>query len=271
MARSFILGGVSATGLATGKPYIKRIIRKDSTGAGYDAAGNVAGGGAFGALRGDGLTCKIVTAGASDGAISFSTTAVDANIQANDGRGKDWATDGELIFVEFPATTRTFSVQAEAFNQVGGGTFRAKVMLVAQDQKAFALDSVGAVTSQEVELAPYTNTAAGRLQGGNFIEIQFTGSEIATINARTKGVFILIEKFETDDIFNPNGTPQARGQGATGTHADDAVAILVTAILDHEGFDGSHGVQTDKIYPDGAIRPLKKIHPLSVNSTDGVG
>tara|TARA_A200000159_G_scaffold162829_2_gene187565 strand:- start:1756 stop:2550 length:795 start_codon:yes stop_codon:yes gene_type:complete len=264
MARSFITGGVSATGLATGKPYVKRIIRKDSTG---DVGGGV------GPTRSDGLTCKIVTAGDSDGAISFSTLAVDGNIQANDGRGKNWTTDGELLFVEFPATTRTFSVQAEGANEVGAGKFRAKVMLTAPGQKAFSLNSLGAVTTSEVELDPIPADIGGFNQGGNFIEINFTDSEVATVNARTKGVFILIEKYGTDNIFETDGTVQARGGDAVAAaaNANDAVSILVTAILDHEGFEGSNGTQCEKIDPDGTVRAINKIHPLNINSTDGVG
>lgn len=275
MARSFITGGVSATGLATGKPYVKRIVRKDSTGAGYDAAGAVDGGGAFGALRADGLTCKIVTAGDSDGAISFNTetAGLPAGLDGNDGRGKNWTTDGELLFVEFPATTRTFSVQAEGANEAGAGKFRLKVMLTAPGQKAFALDSLGAVTTSEVELDPIPAIIDGFDQGGNFIEINFTDSEVATVNARTKGVFILIEKYGTDNIFETDGSVQTRGGDAVAAAADDedAVSILVTAILDHEGFEGSNGTQTEKIDPDGTIRAIKKIHPLNINSTDGVG
>ena len=258
MARSFISGGVSATGLATGKPYVKRIVRKGSDGT----AG----------ARADGLTCAINV----DGAISF-----DVSGAATDGAAKDWTTDGELLFIEFPATTRTFSVQAEGANEVGAGKFRLKVMLTAPGQKAFALDSLGDVTTAEVELDPIPadqGDGAGGVasMGGDFIEINFTDNEVATVNARTKGVFILIEKYGTDDIFETNGTIQERGgdaagHGAAAVSADDAVSILVTAILDHEGFEGSNGVQTEKIYPDGTIRQLKKIHPLNVNSTDGVG
>ena len=263
MARSFITGGVSATGLATGKPYVKRIVRKNSTG---DVGGGV------GPTRDDGLTCKIVTAGDSDGAISFNTETVGlpAGLDGNDGRGKDWTTDGELLFVEFPSTTRTFSVQAEGANEAGAGKFRLKVMLTAPGQKAFALDSLGAVTTAEVELDPIP---ANINHGGNFIEINFTDSEVATVNARTKGVFILIEKYGTDNIFETDGTVQARGGVAVAATADaeDAVSILVTAILDHEGFEGSNGTQTEKIDPDGTVRAIKKIHPLNINSTDGVG
>ena len=268
MARSFILGGVSATGLATGKPYVKRIVRKDSTG---DIGGGV------GPTRPDGLTCKIVTAGDSDGAISFNTETVGlpAGLDSNDGRGKDWTTDGELLFVEFPATTRTFSVQAEGANErvPANGKFRAKVMLTAPSQKAFALDGNGNVTTQEVTLDPIPAEVAlvgGSFAnlGGNFIEINFTDSEVATINARTKGVFILIEKYADDNIFDTNGNIQARGGTA---HAEDAVSILVTAILDHEGFEGSNGVQTKMIQEDGTVTRVTKMHPLGINSTDGVG
>ena len=250
MARSFILGGVSATGLATGKPYVKRIVRKGSNGA----AGS----------RADGFTCVIN----GDGAISF-----DVSGAATDGAAKDWVTTGELLFVEFPATTRTFSVQAEGANEVGAGKFRLKVMLTAPGQKAFALDSNGNVTTQEVTLDPIPadqNDGAGGVasMGGNFIEINFTNSEIATINARTKGVFVLIEKYANDNIFLVNGNIQGKG-GAS--HADDAVSILVTAILDHEGFDGSNGVQTKMIQEDGTETRVTKMHPLGINSTDGVG
>lgn len=245
MARSFITGGVSATGLATGKPYVKRIIRKGS---------NAAAG-----ARADGLTCVIN----GDGAISF-----DVSGAATDGAAKDWTTDGELLFVEFPATTRTFSVQAEGANEAAAGKFRLKVMLTAPGQKAFALDSLGAVTTTEVELDPIPADIGGFNQGGNFIEINFTDSEIATVNARTKGVFILIEKYDDDDIFDAAGDVNSKGGTAD---ANDAVSILVTAILDHEGFEGSNGTQTEKIDPDGTVRAIKKIHPLNINSTDGVG
>ena len=44
MARSFILGGVAGTNLATGKPYIKRIVRTN-------------GAGGASVTRADGLTC----------------------------------------------------------------------------------------------------------------------------------------------------------------------------------------------------------------------
>lgn len=268
MARSFILGGVSATGLATGKPYVKRIVRKDSTG---DIGGGV------GPTRPDGLTCKIVTAGDSDGAISFNTETVDlpAGLDGNDGRGKDWTTTGELLFVEFPATTRTFSVQAEGANEriPANGKFRAKVMLTAPNQKAFALDSNGSVTTQEVTLDPIpaeVPLAGGSVAnlGGNFIEINFTDNEIATINARTKGVFILIEKYADDNIFDTDGNIQGRGGTS---NAEDAVSILVTAILDHEGFEGSNGVQTKLVREDGTETRVTKMHPLGINSTDGVG
>ena len=70
------------------------------------------------------------------------------------------------------------------------------------------------------------------LSNQNFIEI--VDGQVATINARTKGVFILIQKY---------GDSGYAANGAVGGDEDNAV-ILVTAILDHEGFQGSNGVQT---------------------------
>lgn len=265
MARSFISGGVSATGLATGKPYVKRIVRKGSDG---------------GAGREDGLTCRVVPAGDNQGAISFSTVDVDANITGSDGKGKNWATEGELLFVEFPSTTRTLSVNAEGASEAGVGKFRLKVMLVAPDQRAFGLDSRGDVTTRTVDLEPYKNSSdADRLLGGNFIEINFTNNEIATINARTKGVFILIEKFANDLVFDTDGNVLARGEtyDSAGenitptTDPADAVSILVTAILDHEGFGSAGGVETKRVDKEGNTTSLRKIWPMNVNSTNGVG
>ena len=67
MARSFVLGGVSATGLATGKPYIRRITRVDGTNTS--------------ATPSDGLTCAID----GSGNVSFRTDGSET-----DGKRKAW-------------------------------------------------------------------------------------------------------------------------------------------------------------------------------------
>lgn len=266
MARSFILGGVSATGLATGKPFIKRIVLTDSTGTGRNAAGVAGGGETHGPLRGDGLTCKVVTtnvdAGGHVGKLSFSTVDVGGanDITKNDGRGKNWTTTGELLFVEFPATTRTLSVQLEDANEKQGDEdIRCKVMLSAPDQVVASLDSNGVATSSTDTMQPLTNK--------NFIEIR--EGEIATINARTKGVFILVEKFVGTTILTTAGIETARGGT---TDAEDGVSLLVTAILDHEGFQGSNGVETGVIGSAGTVTASqRKIWPLGTNGSDGIG
>ena len=58
----------------------------------------------------------------------------------------------------------------------------------------------------------------------------------------------------------------------TGLSADQYCSLLVTAVLDHEGFQGSNGVQTARVNAAGdTVAPLKKIWPLSTNGSDGVG
>ena len=240
MARSFILGGVSATGLATGKPFFRRVTRLDGLTA--DSA------------RADKLTCAI-----DAGRVSF-----------NGSPNTAWAT-GELLFIEFPSTTRTLSVQCEEARTVINGdtqinrNIKIKVMLTAPGQVVTALDSNGVPdTTRTDTMQPVTN--------GNFIEI--TEGDTATINARTKGVFLLIQHFNTDTLYTDTdgGAGVAAGlRSLSAATAADYVSLLVTAVLDHEGFDGSNGVQTTKIDDTGATSVLNKIWPLSTNGSDGVG
>jgi len=216
MARSFILGGVAGTSLATGKPYFKRIIRE--------------GGAAAGPTRADGLTCKVIASGDNQGALSFATTASAAGTATTDGKGTDWgAAVGELLFVEFPSTTRTLSVQFEEMHcATSNHEVRARIMLVAEGQRVNASSSGTAVYA-----TPVTNN--------NFIEI--SEGDTATINARTKGVFI--------QIFNVNLEGAGSGAQASGSvldnagnytiipgtgtgSANDAAVFLVTAVLDQD-------------------------------------
>ena len=242
MARSFILGGVSATGLATGKPFIQRIIRVGGQGNQDRTAG--AGVGPY--SSGDNFTVSI------NG---------DGNLVCGSQNSPDWDADtggdglgGELLFVEFPATTRTLSVQLEESNSAGAGEIRLKVMLAAEGQVVRDLDSNGTVTTSTDTMNPLSNQ--------NFIEI--VDGQVATINARTKGVFILIQNYA------------AAGYAADGEagQAGDTAVVLVTAILDHEGFQGSNGVQTTiaaGATSAGTTDAVKKIWPLSSSGSDGIG
>lgn len=210
MARSFILGGVAATGLATGRPFIKRITR-------ISGAANVDRSLATPESPGrDGLTCTVIAAGDNAGSLSFATTADAAGTAVTDGKSKAWEA-GELLFVEFPSTSRTLSVQLEDMysdNGAGaaGGEIRLRVMLVAEGQ----------VVKSGRTATPETH--------GNFIEIR--NGETATISARTKGVFIKILKYDNaNGIFHSDGG--TAGNTLAGVAADKC-QILVTAVLDNE-------------------------------------
>lgn len=253
MARSFILGGVSATGLATGKPFIQRIVREGGNGAAINGDGpydRTAGEGTLSA-SGDNFTVSIDNGDllcGSQTAPDWNASSTGDETQTADGLG------GELLFVEFPTTTRTLTVQLEEANPSGGGEIRLKVMLAAEGQVVRDLDSVGAVTTSTDTMNPLTN--------GNFIEI--SNGEAATINARTKGVFILIQKYAAAGYD---------ALGVAGAPLDHAV-ILVTGILDHEGFQGSNGVQTTISAGStnmGTSDAIKKIWPLSSGGSEGIG
>lgn len=198
MARTFIAGGMAATQLQAGKPFFKRITRI---------------GGDSGYLRDDGMTCEI---------------NVDGEVNFEDVFSPDWnagtGSGGELIMVEFPTTNRETEVLLEeAWNagskvEIGGvPSVRIKVAFLAEGQDV-----------------KYDNgVIATPMDNFNFIEVN--PGEIANIKSRTKVLFILVQKFvsgTTPESFIFNNTP-AITQGAAG-HAEDAVSILITSVLDHE-------------------------------------
>ena len=205
MARSFIAGGQAGTQLQAGKPFFKRVVRL---------------GGDSGYLRADGFTCEVVSAGDNQGAINFRDVfSPDWNANA-DGQG------GELLMIEFPTTTRKTQVLLEEAHAAGSEVepgnepaIRCKVAFLAEDQ--------------DVSFDSATATIASPIGNANFIEIE--PGETATIDSRTKAIFILIQKFvsgTTPESHIFNNTP-ALVQGAPGS-ATDAVVLLVTSVLDHE-------------------------------------
>ena len=210
MARTFIRGGSAATQLQAGKPFFKRIIRI---------------GGDSGYLRADGLTCEIDT----------------SKINLKDVFSPDWNANadghgGELIMVEFPSTIRSAKVlieeawYREGANptealEVGDPGIRCKVALLAEDQDVQATNG-GAIAT------PLTLS--------NFIEINV--GETATISSRSKVLFILVQKFDYNIAGNEPyifDTGPALTQGVAGA-PDDAISILVTAVLDHEPSAGAN-------------------------------
>lgn len=206
MARSFIAGGQAATQLQAGKPFFKRVVRI---------------GGDSGYLRPDGFTCEVITAvGDNQGAINFKDVfSPDWNANA-DGQG------GELLMIEFPTTTRKTQVLLEEAHAAGTEVepgnepaIRCKVAFLAEDQ--------------DVSFASATASSASPITNANFIEIE--PGETATIDSRTKAIFILIQKFASgtapeSHIFN--STPELV-QGAPGA-SNDALVLLITSVLDHE-------------------------------------
>lgn len=252
MARSFIMGGVSATGLATGKPFIQRIVRIGGDAASTYDRTNGDGTGPY-ATTGDNFTVSI---------------NADGDMVCGSQNAPDWGADvggdglgGELLFIEFPSTTKTLTVELEESN-ASSGEIRCKVMLTGQSgangQKVRLLDSKGVATTTTDIMKPLTNQ--------NFLEIVGSGAT-ATIAARTKGVFILIQKYATTAALS------YAEDGVVGNNAD-AASILVTAVLDHEGFDGSTGVQTNitaGATSAGTTGSVKKIWPGSTSGSNGIG
>lgn len=210
MARTFIRGGVAATQLQAGKPFIKRIVRV---------------GGDSGYLRSDGLTCEV------DGSnkINFRDVFSPDWNAGVDGQG------GELIMIEFPTTIRNAKVLIEEawYNDgvnptealdIGDAGIRCKVALLAEDQ--------------DVQVTQGGDIATP-LTLNNFIEINV--GETATVSSRTKALFILVQKFDYDIALNEPAvfdTGPALTQGVAGA-SDDAISILVTAVLDHEPTPGA--------------------------------
>ena len=232
MARNYILGGMAGTQLQAGKPYFKRVVRIN---------------GFNGGARADGLTCEIDI----DGKIDFDGTLAGDWDAGRDGEG------GELLMIEFPTTLRSVQILMEETwaagtkESAGEGIIRAKVMLTAP--------------GQNVQADEATPVIAEPVANGNFIEIK-TG-ETATINSRTKVVFILIQKFANDDIFT-SGTALTIGAGGA---VNDAASILITGVLDFEPTSGSSQADREpnsRVIPAvGDERDLRKIW----GTGDGIG
>lgn len=263
MARNYILGGMAGTQLQAGKPYFKRIVRINGT-SGQNRHAPAAN------LHPDsvGYTCDIT----ADGEIKFSTST--PNWKASGNRNS-----GELLMVEFPTTMRNVEINLEE-SWVGDGTpgnpptprkqtagqgqIRLKVMLTAQrstnGQLTHFFNEDGTEDASSPEALPIAN--------GNYIEVM--QGETATISSRTKVVFILIQKFAGDDILDPSAG-FINGTGADG-HAQDAVSILITGVLDHEPTSGSSQAANEPnskvIEVDGTTtRTLRKIW----GAADGIG
>jgi len=220
MARKYVLGGQAATGLQAGIPYIRRINRVDSTPA-------------DGLVRPDGLTCAIdIGGGATDGAIRF---------DGANGQGVAWApgtattqghcTGGELLMIEFPSTARSVTVTMEEAvlgGAAGTHQLRCQVMLSAD--------------GQDIQYAEATAVDAVPGTDGNFIEI--IEGESATINSRTKVLFLRIQKFPDAVRHNVGGANRSTGVTA---HADDTVVLLVTAVCDHENSVSSQQLEANSL------------------------
>mgnify|MGYP003626573749 CR=1 FL=1 len=233
MARNYILGGMAATQLQAGRPFFKRVVRIGADGT----AG----------ARLDELTCAIN--GNDD--ISFDVTGA-----AIDGGAKNWnagaeGDQGELLMIEFPTTIRSVQILMEETvvsgtkEAAGEGIIRAKVMLTAPGQDVNAAE----VPADPVLATPVAN--------GNYIEIK--QGETATINSRTKVVFILIQKFVNSNVFT-GGTALTVGTPGLAT---DAASILITGVLDFEPTSGSSQADREPnstvINPDTTTRSLRKI------------
>jgi hypothetical protein len=188
-------------------------------------------------VRADGLTCAIVVGKIRFDALNGKSVAWNATA---DHEG------GELLMVEFPTTLRSVQIQMEEAT-VG---VRAKIMLTAPGQNV---------------KADGTETLAQPVANGNYIEIK--SGETATISSRTKVVFILIQRYETANIFDGNGDLTTGVAGAE----TDVASILVTGVLDHEPTSGGSQAANEPnsiIVPaTGPERELRQIW----GKGDGVG
>ena len=254
MARNYILGGMGATQLQAGKPYFKRIVRIDSSsGLNRQVASSTKH------PDSEGYTCDIT----ADGEIKFATST---NTWIASGNRNS----GELLMVEFPTTMRNVEVNLEESwvngtkQDAGEGVVRLKVMLTAQrgtnGQLTHFFDADGNPDASSPIAKPVEN--------GNYIEVM--QGETATISSRTKVIFILIQKFAAGDILAP-AAGFVNGTGAV-AHAQDAVSILITGVLDHEptsgGSQAANEPNSKVIESDGTTtRTLRKIW----GKGDGVG
>lgn len=240
MARNYILGGMAATQLQAGKPYFKRITRINGTGYIDPEAPNAVDpeNPVDGELEhpgnilraDDALTCQIDAAGKID------LTAGALN----------WANEGELLMVEFPTTLRSVQVQLEEAT----ANVRAKIMLTAQGQNT---------------KADGAENLADPIGKKNYIEIK--EGETATISSRTKVIFILIEKFDSADIFSGGALV---GKTANAGADTDVASLLITGVLDHEPTAGSSLAAAEPnsiVITSAGEKSLRKIWGAS----DGIG
>lgn len=266
MARNYILGGMAGTQLQAGKPYFKRIVRiKGSGSADRNAVNTTLHPGS------EGYTCDVT----ADGEISFNVSSPDWNANSV-AAGRFY---GELLMVEFPTTMRNVEINLEESwvgdgapdgeggtiprkQTAGQGQIRLKVMLTSEIsnkfQKTHFFDADG---------NPDPNSPLAKpIRNGNYIEVM--QGETASISSRTKVIFILIQKFASDDILDPEGNFTV---GAPGDDKD-AVSILITGVLDHEPTSGGSQAANEpnsKVIEDGGVdtRTLRKIW----GAADGIG
>lgn len=246
MARNYILGGMAGTQLQAGKPYFKRIVRINGSGAVDRTVVN-----ALLHPGSEGFTCEIDGTGRIDFSAGASSQDWDA---LADGTG------GELLMVEFPTTMRNVQILLEeawtgGAKQVpadGDALIRCKVMLTAE--------------GQDVQWDEATPVLATPIQDGNYIEIK--PGESATINSRTKVIFVLVQRFASSNVLDPLSGLVIGAPGAT----TDAVSILITGVLDHEPTSGSSNASKEPnslvLEADGVTtRELRKIW----GKADGIG
>ena len=313
MARSFVLGGTSATGIATGVPFIRRIVRRGSVAAmlGRPDEYTAVISGHKQITDGDGVVFPAFNQGSilnydgwfytDDGLVHPAPTNPDdfSNAINSSTHSRAWNVDlgvpahfswltpygfpGEMLHVEFPATTRTFSVQFEAENYALVDTLgnpvpqgpverqhRVRVMLTAPGQKVTQLDDYGnpLLDSNGDEVSEFMDP----INEGNYIEI--VAGETATFNVRTNHFFMFIATHDTNNVFDDNLSGDLEGLDSQ-RWGDDAVSLLVTGILEHDGMQSRYGTATKVIGADGQEKqPIKKIYPQSVNidnNTSGVG
>lgn len=248
MARNYILGGMAGTQLQAGKPYFKRIIRIDGAGTVDRTAEDDAK-----HPGSEGFTCEIDGTGRIDFSAGTSSENWDANA---DGLG------GELLMVEFPTTLRNVQILVEeawlgGVKQIpadGDAQIRCKVALTAE--------------GQDVQYDEPTPVLTTPIQDGNYIELK--PGESATINSRTKVVFILIQRFTSSDILNP-GSGLVAGAGSNSGVTTDAISLLITGVLDHEPTSGGSQAALEPnsqvVNAVGATRELRKIW----GKADGIG
>lgn len=312
MARSFVIGGTSATGVATGVPYIRRIVRRGSSATGFRRADGfsaiVSGHNArtqdvtsvkFGVD--DGIENPIFFPAFNEGTLTrhndFGNDYVfeDGSIAAQNsaqmsrawnvdlgkpaGNNWHWLADfgfpGEMLMVEFPSTSRTFSVHFEAENyslaeaELGPAQrhHRVRVMLTAPGQRVDVLDAYGnpLLDGNGNRVSKFMSP----IRNNNFVEI--SQGETATFNAKTKHFFMFIATHDTNNLFDDTLSGELEGLDPVRSGMD-AVSLLVTAVLDHDGIGNGRGTATKVIGADGQEKePIKKIYPQSVNNTEGVG